>query len=177
VIETLTRFTLKIYAEPAPDFEPGVLIDVWQDWVRDHPLAETEIDVADYRHVHDGPWILLVNHEADYAYDGDDGKPGLVLQQRTPIQAPTLAARIEDAYRRLCRVAELTEQDVRVDGKLRFQRLPVRMQTNDRLRGPSDEATASALAEALGPFAANLDATAKALPLDHPGDRAAVWVA
>ena len=61
------------------------LVPVFHRWIQRSALAgELLIDVADYSHVHHGPGVLLVAHEGIYAYDGEDGRPGLLYSRRRP---------------------------------------------------------------------------------------------
>ena len=50
---------------------------IFQRWIQDHTVAGMLIDVIDYKHVPEGPGIVLIADEADFAYDLGDGQPGL----------------------------------------------------------------------------------------------------
>lgn len=61
-----------------PDFVPDAeeFFKLFSTWIADSP--EIFVDVADYKHVQDGPLVYLYGHFADYALDDSDRKLGFV---------------------------------------------------------------------------------------------------
>ncbi|MGB2923881.1 MAG: hypothetical protein WBB82_01100 [Limnothrix sp.] len=78
------RFCVKFLVQDLPDgFDEASLIGVFQGWIRDEKVKGTLIDVIDYRHVPDGPGIMLVTYEINYMMEHQAGY-GLYAQRRWP---------------------------------------------------------------------------------------------
>ena len=92
----LQRFILKIFVEPASAGEPSTIIPVFHRWIQESAVPGLLIDVADYTHLVDGPSVLLVAHEANYALDGIGGRPGLSYTRKQPSEG-TLPERLATA--------------------------------------------------------------------------------
>jgi hypothetical protein len=78
------RIVVKVYLEDKA-VAPHDFIPVFHRWIQTRALDEVLIDVADYSHVHDGPGVLLICHEANYAIDVIDGRPGLVYARKREV--------------------------------------------------------------------------------------------
>jgi len=88
------KFGVKLFitnpaAKPLKDFIP-----VFHGWIQRQGLpGHMLLDVHDYSHVHHGPGILLVSHEANLSIDEAEGRRGLVYIRKQPGQlADTIAA-------------------------------------------------------------------------------------
>ncbi|NJN72817.1 MAG: hypothetical protein HC799_08455 [Limnothrix sp. RL_2_0] len=77
----IERFCVKFPAEVPDGFDEAALIGIFQGWIRDEKIAGTLIDVIDYRHVPDGPGIMLVTYEINYMMEHQDFY-GLYAQRR-----------------------------------------------------------------------------------------------
>ncbi len=149
-LDALVKFDLKVMAAEAADVEAEEFIPVFHRWITERALPELLIDVADYSHVHEGPGVLLVGHDAIYAYDLSRGEPGLLYSRRHESGAEL--AGIDSLDRRLrslldCayRACDLIEAEDQLGGRVVFDRHRLELRVNDRLF-PSDEQTALALA-------------------------------
>ncbi|MCY3914445.1 MAG: hypothetical protein OXG49_00400 [Chloroflexi bacterium] len=71
------RLGLKFNLKQKPTLEPEDILPIFQRWIQDHTLEGMLIDVIDYKHVPDGPGVVLIADEADLAYDLTDGEIGL----------------------------------------------------------------------------------------------------
>jgi len=88
------KFGVKLFitnpgAKPLKDFIP-----VFHGWIQRQGVpGHLLIDVHDYSHVHHGPGILLVSHEANLSIDETEGRRGLVYLRKQPADlAGTIAA-------------------------------------------------------------------------------------
>jgi hypothetical protein len=103
----MKRFSVKYFVNGIANFEREDLIPIFHRWIQQHSLPGMLIDVADYRHVHQGPSILLIGHEADIVFDERAGRPGLAYVRKQGGSASLLddlgAAfdLLEDACRKL----------------------------------------------------------------------------
>ena len=126
------KFGVKLFftnpaAKPLRDFIP-----VFHGWIQRQALpGHLLIDVHDYSHVHHGPGILLVSHEANLSIDEAEGRRGLVYIRKQPA---TIREIVEAARQAAKLLGEPFDSD-------KFEVL-----VNDRLVTPS----AAQIAEATG---------------------------
>lgn len=116
------RISIKFQAEAAPGFDITDAVPVFHRWIREHVVEnELLIDVADYKHVVDGPGILLVGHEADYGLELVDGQLGLLYTRKREVGESltgafqTLFAQSVAAARRLEAEPELAGLRIHTD--------------------------------------------------------------
>ncbi|MBM3794484.1 MAG: hypothetical protein FJW31_10520 [Acidobacteria bacterium] len=138
----MQHFRVKIFAQPvAVDFDPGPAIAVFHRWIQESELPELLIDVADYRHVPDGPGIVLMAHDAVYALDQTKGRLGLLYTRRSVDPAETAPARLQNALAAAHRAASLLEAEPEFAGRLRFEARSIEVSVNDRLLAPNTDAS------------------------------------
>ena len=134
------RFSVKYFvdggaASSALNFDLDVLTPIFQRWIQEHSVEGLLIDVADYKHVLNGPGILLIGHEADYSFDLKGGLPGILYTRKRDL----LGAFSEDlatALRLLTDAARKLESEPAVNG-LRFGYDEVIVSFLDRLETPN----------------------------------------
>lgn len=143
----ITRIGAKLYAENPGVIVPDDYVPLFHSWIQRRFLDGTPIDVADYKHVPDGPGIMLIGHEADRALDMGEGRPG-VLYQRKRDGEGTLEERFAAAIAAVDRTAADIEGDPAAGG-IRFGRDEILLRINDRLRAPDDDATLEELRPAI----------------------------
>ena len=167
----LQRFAVKIFAEPASAGESSTIIPVFHRWIQERAVPGLLIDVADYTHLVDGPSVLLVAHEANYALDETGGRPGLSYTRKQPLEG-TFGERLTTAAAALIAAARRLEQDTSrmTGGGIAFLADEIEFVTNDRLAAPRNADTESALREELAAFGGRLfgDADVEVQPLDDP---------
>lgn len=170
-----TKISLKLYARGALP-EASLFVATFHDLVRRREPNELMIDVVDYGHVHEGPAVLFVGHESDYAVDHGEGRAGLVYQRK---RAPTpgdgsFAAHLGDALRRAIGFAARLEKEPALAG-LRFGADEILLRIADRLHAPNEEATFTALQPDLRGAAERLWGGAKVTY--EPGDGRGMFAA
>ncbi|NUP11734.1 MAG: hypothetical protein HOW73_37280 [Polyangiaceae bacterium] len=133
------KIALKLYVEGGSLPAHARFVEVFHDWIKDNVLDETMIDVVDYGHVHQGPIVLFVGHESDYAIDLGEGRAGL-LYVRKRVSNDDPSSNLDDALKRILAVAERLEKDPRLVG-LAFGRREVLLRVLDRLRAPNVDGT------------------------------------
>ena len=150
------KLQLKIYLTPesahAVDLE--AVIPVFHRWIKQHLLPELTIDVANYRHVPQGPGVVLIGHGSDYFMDEGEGRPGLLHNRKRAGLAP--GERLSDLARRTLHAASLLERDLALTGKIKFATNELLFRVNDRLAAPNSDATFAA-------FKPELDALARTI--------------
>ncbi len=71
------RLAVKFWLKRAPKLQPSEILPIFQRWIQQRAVPGMLIDVIDYKHVPEGPGIVLIADEADYAWDLGDGAAGL----------------------------------------------------------------------------------------------------
>lgn len=94
------RLGLKFNLKQQPTLAPQDILPIFQRWIQEHRLEGMLIDVIDYKHVPDGPGVVLIADEADLAYDLTDGLTGLYY-----IRKRDLPGELDEALRLVFRAA------------------------------------------------------------------------
>lgn len=147
----LQHINVKLAFEDPEGIDLGALIPVFHSWIQDQVCDELLLDVADYRHVPDGPGIVLIGHEANYSVDHTDGRGGLRYNRKAAITG-TNQDRLEQAVRSAVRAAQRLAEDAPEGEKLAIDGQELEISINDRLLAPNREETRSALTSELGIF-------------------------
>lgn len=136
-----SRIALKVYVAGKIAPESPRVLEAFHGWIRQKALPETLIDVVDYSHVHQGPAVLLIGHESDYALDLSEGRVGLSYQRK---RAPeTSFGPLADSLKRVMRAVELLEQTPSL-APLHFSRREFKLTLLDRLHAPNTVETRQA---------------------------------
>jgi hypothetical protein len=136
----LPRLSAKLFLDPSSRLELELIGPVFHRWIQEHVVEGFLIDVADYRHVHQGPGVVLIGHEADYALDLAGGRPGL-LYRRKREPAGEIRPKIERVLRGAFRGARALEAESSLGGRLRFGTDEVELSAAHRLSAPNDPRT------------------------------------
>ena len=141
------RMSVKFYFDDlSVDVEE--FIPVFHRWIREDVVPnELLLDVADYKHIIDGPAILLVGHEADYVVDLTGGKPGLQYVRKRDLGADlpeALATTLAQALNGI----KLAETDIELQGKLKLRTDAATIVLLDRLNYPNQSPNGSGAVDA-----------------------------
>jgi hypothetical protein len=131
------------------------LIPVLHGWIQQTSRPEILIDVADYRHVPDGPGLVLIGLEADYSLDHSDGRWGVRYNRKAPV-AGQAGDRLAQALQAALTAARALETEPALQGGLEFPGQELEIYIADRALARNDAATQAALRADLEPFLAAL---------------------
>ena len=151
----LERFCVKFLTRPETNIDETTFIEVFHEWIRLRKLKGTLIDVADYRHVPNGPGMMLITHEINYGMDRSSGQFGLLAQRKLGYET-TQKERILGLVRSIAAFGALLESDRKVAGKLSLDGSKFFYIANDRLNAPNTEEAFTALKPDLEAAAAEL---------------------
>ena len=124
------------------DLDP--IIPVFHSWIQEQVFDELLLDVADYRHVHGGPGVLLIGHEADYSLDNTDNRLGVRYNRKAVVDGGN-QYRLAQAALAALTACQRLQADTRLNEKLHFNGQDIEIFVNDRLLAPNSEATRTAL--------------------------------
>ncbi|MCU1271756.1 MAG: hypothetical protein JWN74_3050 [Acidobacteriaceae bacterium] len=141
----LQHINVKLLLKESASIALDAVIPVFHSWIQDQIFDELLLDVADYRHVKQGPGLMLIGHEADYSLDNTDGLLGLRYNRKASL-AGTNLDRSSQATRSALLACQRLESDTRLNGRFRFNGQDVQLIINDRLLSPNDEKTRQAAA-------------------------------
>lgn len=129
------RTQVKFYFE-ADDLDISDFIAVFQRWIQKNALDELLIDVADYKHVFEGPGIILLGHYSEYSIESRDGRFGLLYTRKRQLE-PDLPSQLRTALRYALKAATLLETETDFDPRLKFRADAFEIRFADRLQLPN----------------------------------------
>lgn len=144
------HLNVKIFASRA-EIDLADAIPVFHRWIQDRARPELLVDVADYRHVPDGPGVLLVAHEAFYSLDQSEGRLGLLYNRRSVLPGDT-RSKLAQAVGSALAACRTLEEEPQFKGSLRFDAGDCEVLVNDRLIAPNTPETWDALRPELERF-------------------------
>ncbi|HWP40475.1 MAG TPA: hypothetical protein VNL70_06070 [Tepidisphaeraceae bacterium] len=133
-----SKLSFKLFADgfdgPIEQFVP-----VFHSWIQTHAIPDhLLVDVADYAHVHQGPGIVLVAHEANYSFDLRGGRAGLTYQRKRPLPG-SLSDRITAVFNATLAAAAL------LSDRVKFRNDEIEFRVCDRLHAPNTAQTFESL--------------------------------
>jgi hypothetical protein len=136
---TAKRIAVKFYAQNPELVDTHAFVAVFQRWIQEHRVEGLLIDVADYKHVPNGPGVLLIAHEGDFSYNLGEGRAGIQYISKQAV-AETLEAAIATVLRLTLEAVVAVEKEASLNG-LAFDYSTVRIVLQDRLQFPNNEAS------------------------------------
>ncbi|HVM32014.1 MAG TPA: hypothetical protein VMU88_02705 [bacterium] len=144
----LRKIGVKFYVEKDNHVPLSVFIPIFHRFIQEDNLEGLLIDVAQYTHVHQGPGVLLIAHEANYSFDETHGHRGLLYTQKRPAEKGGLD-HLKTAFRRALLATELLEKQPELSGKMTFATNHFQVFVNDRLAAPHNSESQEDLENAL----------------------------
>ena len=148
------HLNVKLFASQA-QIDLSDAIPVFHRWIQERARPEMLVDVADYRHVPDGPGVLLIAHEANYSLDQAEGRLGLLYNRKAVLGGET-DSKLAQAVRAALEAGQMLEAEAPFAGKLRFDAGDLEVIVNDRLIAPNTPETWDSLRPELERFFAAL---------------------
>ena len=98
---TPIRISAKFFVDldPTAEIDLHPFIGLFHRFIQQGTLEGLLIDVADYAHVPNGPGVLLIGHDVDYAIDLTGGRAGILVTSKRQGDTP-LARVLEQTLRR-----------------------------------------------------------------------------
>jgi hypothetical protein len=147
----LHKFGIKFFAVGAEQIDILKLIPIYHRWIQQDLLEDLLIDVADYSHVPDGPGVMLIAHEGNYALDESGHERGVPYYSKHRL-AGELPERMAQVARKALKAAQLMSADATLTGSLKLSGNQLQFFANDRLVAPNTDAAYAELEPALKQF-------------------------
>jgi len=151
----LQHINAKLLLENPEQLDLDAVVNVFHSWIQDQVCEELLLDVADYRHVHQGPGIILIGHEADYSIDNADGLLGLRYNRKARLEGSN-HDRLAHVIRAALIAAERLQADTRLNGKCNFNGQDIQIFINDRVIAPNVAETRQVVEPELRTFLGSL---------------------
>ena len=112
-------------------------VPLFHNWIQEDRIPNhIMVDVVDYKHIPDGPGIMLIAHEGYFSLDFEDNELGLLYMRKTPLgdnKSETLSA-----IRQILDFAvELIKMDPVIGKKIEFSD-EFQLISNDRFEFPNN---------------------------------------
>jgi hypothetical protein len=127
---------VKVFADSAEPVDIASALPVFHRWICDNVCEELLIDVADYRHIPEGPGVILIGHEANYSLDNRRGRLGLLYNRKAPMTGSVEEKLVQALQASLAACRRLSEEP-EWQGRLCFNAGEIEITINDRLLAPN----------------------------------------
>jgi hypothetical protein len=136
----LQHINVKLLVKDPDRVNVDAVVPVFHSWIQGQVCDELLLDVADYSHVPDGPGIVLIGHEADYALDNTNSQLGVRYSRKAPMPGDN-SERLQQAVRSALLALQRLDEDL----KLNFNGRDIELAVNDRLLAPNNAETRSSV--------------------------------
>lgn len=137
------RINAKLFVTEETAVSLTAIIPVFHRWIQTQSVPGLLIDVADYKHVQDGPGILIIGHEGDYTLDQENGRSGLLYTRKREWYTDDFKERLRLVIRLAVQAAQTlaAEDSLNLD----FGTNEIQLSFPDRLNAPNTPETLPAL--------------------------------
>ena len=150
------KLAVKFFTENSSNIQVEDFVPAFHRWIQSRALEGHQlIDVADYKHVHEGPGAVLVSHEANIHADLEDGRLGLLYIRKQPLPG-SFHDRLRAVFQAALRCAAMLEPDESLKGRICFRTDEAVFKINDRLHAPNTPETFEQIRPDLDAFLRNL---------------------
>lgn len=142
------RTQVKIFFRNPEAIDTSAFAPLFQRWIQKQALEGLLIDVADYRHVFEGPGVILIGHESDYAIENRFGRLGLLYtcKRHTDVD---LATHLRQSLRLALAACQQIEWETSFIPALKFRTAELEIRFVDRLNYPNKPGTFARVEEPL----------------------------
>ncbi len=142
--DSVQHVNIKFFLREGENLDQGEVLELFHRWIQEEKLDDLLIDVADYRHVPEGPGVILVAHNAFYSVDNSQGRPGLLFNRRTPVDGNTQEV-VAHALRSARDFALLMAGEDKLNGNFTLDRKTLQIVVNDRHFAQNSDDTLASL--------------------------------
>jgi hypothetical protein len=161
------QLSVKFFLKEPEVIDTDQLIPIFHRWIRENALGDDlMIDVADYRHVPQGPGVMIICHEGHYAMDEGGAGIGFSYSAKRDAVGPA-QERLALAFTRVLSACRQLEDEASLPG-IEFDGARMQVQVMSRLAAENTVDDFRVLEGELKVFLPNLygNASLNVLPLD-----------
>ena len=112
-------------------------VPLFHNWIQEDRIPNhIMVDVANYKHIPDGPGIMLIAHEGHFSLDFEDNDLGLLYMRKTPL-GDNISETLSSIQQILDFAVELIKIDSAIGEKIEFSE-QYQLISNDRYEFPND---------------------------------------
>lgn len=164
----LQKINVKFFVGDSNGAPLTAFIDIFNSWIQ--ASDGDYYDLADYSHMHAGPGVLLIAHEANISMDNAGNRLGLLYNRKRSLQGSN-REKLRLIFRSALENCRRIEEEPSLEGKFKFRGNEALVLINDRLLAPNTEETFLAVRPELEALAKTLYAGADfALCHKHKND-------
>ena len=144
----IQRINVRIPLDAPLDADVTPILAIFARWRQDSSAPEDWLDMADYAHVPEGPFAMIVGTVGNFVFDAEGGRPSLLYRNKTGLTG-SLEERVTQAIGRgLDLIGRLTTEDEYPTAwSIATDSLEVAF--NDRVNLPNTEPTHAAVSDAV----------------------------
>ena len=132
----LQRINVKFFVADADGVALTDFIHIFNSWIQ---ASDGEYyDIADYNHVHAGPGVLLIAHEANISMDATGNRLGLLYNRKQPLGGGNIE-KLYFVFRTALEFCHRIENETALKGRIRFRGNETLFLISDRLLAPNTE--------------------------------------
>jgi len=132
------RTQVKFFLDNPDSIELAAFAPVFQRWIQQNALNELLVDVADYRHVFEGPGVVLMAYGSEYAIESRNSRTGLLYTRKRQLE-PDLQQQLRTAFQFALAACKLLESEASFDPRLKFRADEIEIRFADRLQLPNQD--------------------------------------
>jgi len=148
------RISVKYFLEDPKGPDQALAIPVFHSWIQSAKVPGLLIDVADYRHMVDGPGVMLIGHDVDYAIDTAGGQAGM-LHVRKRDRQTDIDTKLAKAFYAVISACRHLEQEQTL-GSPQFKTDQAVVSFLDHLQTPNDQQMLEKVSGSVQAFASRL---------------------
>jgi hypothetical protein len=134
------RISVKLYLDDPAGLDPEAVVSPFHRYIREDLVVGTPIDVARYAHVVNGPGILIIGHQLDYAIDYAEGRAGISVTRKRDAGG-TFAEQVRDLAGEAARLSLLLQGEDGIGDAGRVGTGEALVTILDRYEAPNDDET------------------------------------
>ena len=149
----LQKIEIKFFAVERQPVPLTAFIDLFHGWIQ----ASDGVyhDVADYSHMHQGPGVVLVAHDANVSVDETGGRRGFLFSQKARLEG-TNQERLARVFQSALENCRRLQAESALQRKIEFRFDEFEITLNDRLLAPNGGESFQALKSEVEPFVSKL---------------------
>lgn len=149
----LQKINVKFFVASPDGIRLTNFIDIFNSWIQ--KSNGDYYDIADYSHVHAGPGIVLISHEANISMENTGNRLGLLYNRKQPLDGSN-SEKLQFVFRTTLEFCQRIENEPALGGRIKFCGDETFFLINDRLVAPNTEETLRAVKPELEELARTL---------------------